>query len=147
MYVSPECSFWDCHFYPNYSHSPRLTHTQIPFRSIQPKPLKTPCGVTMNDLYHSIKGSQTLHWRCLHGARATTHRGVIIHVQYSRLGTPAVNHIYRVHLRWVCVFMVWEVWLGGNMSCTGGGWVRYMKAGRVLKGLGVLFTVNKTDWL
>ena len=35
----------------------------------------------------------------------------------------------------------------GNMSCTGGRWVIYIKAGGVLKGLGVLFTVHKTDWL
>jgi len=39
----------------------------------------------MNDLYHGIKGSQTLHWRCIHGAWATTHRGVIIHVECDRL--------------------------------------------------------------
>ena len=32
-------------------------------------------------------------------------------------------------------------------DCSGGGWVRYMKAGGVLKGLGVQFTVHKTDWL
>ena len=46
---------------------------------------------------NSISGS---HRHTLGGGRATTHRGVIIYVQCDRLGTPTVNHIYYVHLRW-----------------------------------------------
>ena len=40
-------------------------------------------------------------------------------------------------------------WLGGweYGVCTGGGWVKYMKAERLLKGLAVLFTLDKTDCL
>jgi hypothetical protein len=42
---------------------------------------------------------------------------------------------------WGCL-LCYGIWWG-----TGSGWVRYMKAGGVLKGLGVLFTEDKTDWL
>ena len=54
-------------------------------------------------------------------------------MELHRLGVPAVNHIYYVYLRWGYVFsnIGWVVVLG-NMSCTGGGWVRYIKIWRMV---------------
>ena len=51
---------------------------------------------------------------------------VIIHMQCDGLGTPTVNHIYYVHLRWGHVF-------------SGMG-------GLVVGGYGGLLEVDKTDW-
>ena len=123
------------------SHLRLLTE---PVRTLQMTNATHSKGVFSQPVQHLRNTQAYIRGRC------RGHRGGVryIHQQCSRSGAPAVNHIYYVYLRWGFVFMVWVcllcwgIWVG-----TGGGWVRYMKAGGVLKGLGVIFTVHKTDWL
>ena len=101
--------------------------------NVQYKASESTCEVVITYLCQDSKHKQlhchyclrSLKWTPKVGARATTHRGVIIHVQCDRLGTPAVNHIYYVHLRWVCVFrgiggfLCWEYMLAQKVNTLG----------------------------
>jgi len=63
-------------------------------------------NATIQKVCNLTLGSFSRTHRYALGGGAWGHRGYVryIHVQCSRLGTPAVNHIYRVHLRWGYVF-------------------------------------------